>query len=71
MTTVVETLPDYFFFLEHTKVVKPGTLLTYKQTLTLLCQLYGMKQTTELSPTHIRRWKKHLMTKKCQKKNQR
>lgn len=40
MTTVVETLHDYFFYLEFQRVVTAGTLFTYKQTLQSFCELY-------------------------------
>jgi|GEM_PF-3731890 len=70
MTRVIDTLSDYFFYLAHNRMVTDGTLLTYKQTLTTFCKLYGKKDTKQLLPTHIIRYKKWLAEKPCQRKEQ-
>jgi hypothetical protein len=70
MTTIIDTLSDYFFYLEHTRKVTDGTLLTYRQTLKDFCNLYGKKDTKELLPTHIIRFKNHLSVRPCIRKVQ-
>jgi site-specific recombinase XerC len=68
MTTVMETTNKFFFFLEHTRKVTPGTLLTYKQTIKEFCSMYGMKDTKNLIPTYIIRFRNTLLEKKCVRK---
>jgi site-specific recombinase XerD len=69
MTTILETLPDFFFHLQHNRCVTPGTMLTYKNTMKQFCNLYGLKETKELLPTHIQRFKMQLAAKTRQRRD--
>lgn len=70
MPKIIDTLPDYFFYLEHQRQVTHGTLLTYKQTLQEFCSLYGLKDTHSLLWTHIIKFKNLLATRPCKRKDQ-
>lgn len=67
MTTVLSTLPDYYFYLQHNRKVTKGTFLTYVQTMKNFCRYHGKKETKELLPTHIIRFV-HSFERECQKK---
>lgn len=70
MTTILDTLDNYFFYLQHTRKVTHGTLLTYKLSLKEFCFLFGNKSTVELNATHIIRFKNWLESKQCERKKQ-
>lgn len=56
MTSVLSTLSDYYFYLQHNRKVTKGTFLTYVQTMKNFCRYHGRKDTKELLPTHIIRF---------------
>lgn len=63
---VIDTLGDYFFYLEHTKKIKKWTLVSIRTAMKHFCNELWMKDTKDLTITHIMRFES-IINKKKQK----
>ena len=60
MPKVINTIPEFSFYLKHDRCITEGTLINYKQMLRYFCDMFAQKEAKDLLPTDVHKFKRKL-----------